>query len=325
MPMLKIHANDRKNRIRDKLKIIFGPGKLIQIRGRGNSLVYKWQMKSGLVFIKTYPEDPHWQRRKQEEKFSNYLSAVGINCHPKVLFSDDKLNFSAFEFIIGQPPDPNNTGVKNQFTSFLRLLTQNTFALTHLMPAKESFNSLTQLIEQISRRHQLLDEIDEPMLSEFLEKKFNPLFTRIRSIDEKSAELSNHYFPSPSDVGLHNCLLSDTGQLIFFDFEYAGICSIYKLIGDLYWHPALGFAPNVRLEMINRLANGKICDDIVRTSIQFMGFKWALLLLNEFHPHVYQKRLEADNNKELVGVKATQLKKSTHVLHQISYLLNNKI
>ena len=318
MPLSKISVLDRLQGVTNDLANTFGDGSLVQLPGRGNSAVFKWKMKHWQCFVKIYPEETNWPRRRHEQRFSQYLAEIGLECHPAILHSNRNLNYTAFEFIIGKKPDPNVIGVKKQFLAFLSHLTDAKNVRVELNEAKEAFSSLRELVAQISTRRRFLGQIEDPSLKGFLEEKFDPAFLHYTSKNDLDAELPDSRFPSPSDIGLHNCLLNEDGQLIFFDFEYAGICSLYKLIGDVYWHPGFGFSNKVRREIVGKITRENMRSTTIQTAVELMGIKWALLLLNEFNPTVTLKRSNAKNTHILEDIKSVQLKKAEFTLAQLS-------
>jgi hypothetical protein len=102
--------------------------------------------------------------------------------------------------------------------------------------------------------------------------------------------------PSPSDVGLHNAVLTDAGQLCFLDFEYFGLDDPAKLLADVTLHPGMELTPAQSAAFREPLL--AVCEKAgdVRIRQRYAGFlplwrlAWCCILLNDFRRREHSPR-----------------------------------
>jgi hypothetical protein len=118
---------------------------------------------------------------------------------------------------------------------------------------------------------------------------------------------------SPSDFGFHNCLRSDSGGLVFLDFEYFGWDDPAKMIADFLLHPAMQIASQLRAEFtrltVPRLPDTARLQKVLPAYYPLFRTKWALILLNEFLPEGLARRRHAGGGAPAVSIRA-QLEKA---------------
>jgi hypothetical protein len=115
----------------------------------------------------------------------------------------------------------------------------------------------------------------------------------------------------PSDFGFHNCLRKQDGSLAFVDFEYFGWDDPVKLTADILLHPGRVLAPQQR-RRFRQAATRLYGDDpafATRLSayLPLFGLRWVLILLNEFIPERWQRRVLAGETGSWSEVKSRQL------------------
>ncbi len=115
----------------------------------------------------------------------------------------------------------------------------------------------------------------------------------------------------PSDFGFHNSLRKQDGSLAFVDFEYFGWDDPVKLTADILLHPGRVLAPRQR-QRFRQAATGLYGADpafAVRLSayLPLFGLRWVLILLNEFIPERWQRRVLAGEIASWSEVKSRQL------------------
>jgi hypothetical protein len=115
----------------------------------------------------------------------------------------------------------------------------------------------------------------------------------------------------PSDFGFHNSLRKQDGTLAFVDFEYFGWDDPVKLTADILLHPGRPLAAQQRgrfRQAATRLYGG---DPAFATRLSaylpLFGLRWVLILLNEFIPERWQRRVLAGETGSWSEVKARQL------------------
>jgi hypothetical protein len=176
---------------------------------------------------------------------------------------------------------------------------------------------------QIKERLVRLQEAgaNERELMEFLDRSFSPLF--LRAIGEAraavaavgldfTAELPQEWRSLvPSDFGFHNSLRRSDGSLVFFDFEYFGWDDPVKLTADILLHPGRALLPAQRKRF--RLAATELYSNDPQfarrlSSYQLLfGLRWVLILLNEFIPERWQRRVLAGDAGSWSDAKVRQL------------------
>ena len=102
----------------------------------------------------------------------------------------------------------------------------------------------------------------------------------------KERQLHSYYkITSPSDFGLHNCLKTQDGKLMFYDFEHAGRCSLIKLVADFWLHPQNVFGSGVTLDWIAEQFLEQIFPDclastfeqVVRSRLDHFMLRWLCI------------------------------------------------
>jgi hypothetical protein len=115
----------------------------------------------------------------------------------------------------------------------------------------------------------------------------------------------------PSDFGFHNSLRKQDGTLAFVDFEYFGWDDPVKLTADILLHPGrpLGAQQRGRFRQAATLLYGDDPGFATRLAayLPLFGLRWVLILLNEFIPERWQRRVLAGETGSWSDVKARQL------------------
>jgi hypothetical protein len=115
----------------------------------------------------------------------------------------------------------------------------------------------------------------------------------------------------PSDFGFHNSLRRLDGSLAFLDFEYFGWDDPVKLTADILLHPGrpLELPQRQRFRQAATYLYGGDPAFAVRLSayLPLFGLRWVLILLNEFIPERWQRRVLAGETGSWTDVKARQL------------------
>lgn len=115
----------------------------------------------------------------------------------------------------------------------------------------------------------------------------------------------------PSDFGFHNSLRRRDGSLAFVDFEYFGWDDPVKLTADILLHPGRPLLPPQRRRFRQaalRLYGGDPAfAPRLSAYLPLFGLRWVLILLNEFIPARWQRRVEAGETGSWRAVKARQL------------------
>jgi hypothetical protein len=278
-----------------------------QLPGHGNSRVYRVLTDSTTGYaLKVYPDlviDPR-PRLRNEVRACNVLEHLGRT--PRSVAHDQELNIALFEWIDGETPRTIEISHIDQALSFAEKLKDLSGRVGNDIPeASEACLSGVQLLSQVEERIQILGSTNNEELQIFLGTTIKPLWEELQewsavnwpipSFENELAQSKQTL--SPSDFGFHNALEKRDKSLRFVDLEYFGRDDPVKLIADFLWHPAM----NLELAFKIRWLRGMfaIFDRDSELSQRFhaawpiYGLRWALIMLNEFRPDGWQKRVYA--------------------------------
>jgi hypothetical protein len=162
---------------------------------------------------------------------------------------------------------------------------------------------------------------DEPALKAFLSDEFaaaleDCLFTTRKALSSAGIAFDGELTQQqrslvPSDFGFHNALRDEKGRLTFIDFEYFGWDDPAKLTADILLHPGTPVAPELRSRF--RAAAKKLYGHDPNFAARLgafhplFGLRWVLILLNEFHPERWRRRMLAGASDGWAEAKNRQL------------------
>jgi hypothetical protein len=188
--------------------------------------------------------------------------------------------------------------------------------------AAEACLSGNEIARQIEARLILFRSLqEEKQLIEFLDEAVAPQFARrlaeartllaVASLDF-AAELPQEWQSLvPSDFGFHNSLRRGDGSLAFVDFEYFGWDDPVKLTADILLHPGRPLAPSQRRRFrqaaVRLYGEDRTFERRLAAYLPLFGLRWVLILLNEFIPERWQRRVLAGDTTSWNDAKARQL------------------
>jgi hypothetical protein len=243
---------------------------------------------------------------------------------PRVVVTDAGSNSTLLSWADGTLPRNLGAADIDQAVTFLNALADlpgaAEFPPTFL--ASEACLSGVEIARQLRARVGALSEIaGEVELSRFLNEELAPeLEDRVATARQAfaSSALSFEHDLSlpqrrlvPADFGFHNALRDSTGELTFIDFEYFGWDDPVKLTADVLLHPGMPVAPGLRTRF--RVAAERLYGRDPRFTLRLValyplfGLRWALILLNEFHPERWRRRVQAGAAEAWGDAKARQL------------------
>jgi hypothetical protein len=140
--------------------------------------------------------------------------------------------------------------------------------------------------------------------------------------NEISLDLKNQIY-SPSDFGFHNAIEDKKGKVFFVDFEYFGRDDPVKMIVDFWWHPAMNLTKWQKKYWMSQIF--KIFSDDRTFGLRVangwapLGLKWALIILNEFIPEMWDRRKAARGHRDIdrIIILENQLQKADKILREI--------
>jgi hypothetical protein len=162
----------------------------------------------------------------------------------------------------------------------------------------------------------------EPELAAFLEDRFEPALAARRRIDPGFAVLAaGQRTLSPSDFGFHNALRRPDGSLVFIDFEYFGWDDPVKLVCDFLWHPAVQLDAGERAAFLAASAATYGADPAYearrRAYAPLIVLRWVAIVLNEFIPERWQRRVYVGQAEPWEVVKPRQLANAGGLLDRL--------
>lgn len=296
--------------------------------GRANSRVHRVNFGKSSFCLKIYPDrllDPR-DRLGAEFNAFDQLRAHGIDKVPQPMARNVDQNAALYEWIDGEHPAVVNVPeVKDALSLIRRLRTiKDEPAFHHFPPASEACLSVAELQRQIERRAQLLREVQDPRLEDFLAGQFNQVYHRLQSNAPVNQELPTRWQSlSPSDFGFHNALRRPSGNIIYIDFEYFGHDDPVKLTSDFLWHDAMELSVPARVAWMDGMS--EIFDGDPGFDTRFKqqhplyGLRWCLIVLNEFLPERRKIREHANPgfSERLEEVLCRQMAKAQRYLHAV--------
>ncbi|ALU44784.1 aminoglycoside phosphotransferase family protein [Pseudoalteromonas rubra] len=289
------------------------------LSGGANNRGYKIVSHDTSWFLKSFsPNHSHSTHKLANEfGFSQYLWQNAVTSVPEPIAYNPQAYVSLFSFIHGEPiaeAKPDSVKSALQFLERINAIPQSR---EHLNIASESPDSLYGFYSIIEKRlARFQPQQDNQALNTLLQQiqtRANKLLCRLPA-DAKNKQTRKVL--SPSDFGFHNALQTNQG-LVFFDFEYAGIDTSWKLLCDFFSQPAVPVDMTsldvfFASRLFEHVPNQK---DTFLTILELTQLKWCLIMLNEFLGDVQSRRQFSWNRNclkpsELEEIKAMQLIKS---------------
>jgi len=303
-----------------------------RITGRANSEVFVLGGNHGSRYLlKIYPDMQHDRRTRllNEVAAVKFLKENGLPV-PAYVASDSDLNWAVFEFIDGEGVSSEEPGFHAESMNFISALVKNFPYSAHgsLFPlASEACLKGDVLLDQVRDRIRRLQTVENQQLADFLDNEFRPQFDSAVSAlsDSEKALFSVPLEPgdlvlSPSDFGSHNAVRDDNGAVVFIDFEYFGWDDPVKLVSDYFWHPGMQLSSVQQDQWLmgarELFAQREGFMQRLDSTLPFFGYKWCLILLNEFMSKNLEQKVRTGRHSEdeLTSVQRTQLQKARHLL-----------
>jgi tRNA A-37 threonylcarbamoyl transferase component Bud32 len=246
----------------------------------GNSVVIKSEKSNGnFVAVKIYQGTELRKNAmlKREVKAINFLRTNGVDNLPSNLEVRTDLGLIAYDWIEGTIPIPNEDCIDSIVSMCIKL-----FSLRekHLFfdDAVDAAFSVSDIEHQVQTRLlRLRDFSDKQVISQLLDKINSRLFNFSRKNDQSSFIFNKTF--SISDLGSHNMLVNSK-QFFFIDFEFFGVDSTEKMLGDFLLHPRNEFSKLNIEHFLNDLSN-KIPwnKDNYKNIFLLLTLKWATITL----------------------------------------------
>jgi hypothetical protein len=313
--------------------------------GGGNNRLYRVTVDEHTLALKSYGllTDPGNDRLAREFAALSFLGRHGPENVPLAVASDPAARLALYGWIDGAPVarEPGGRSATDplemvHFILALQNLGKHQEA-RDIGLAAEACLDTTELLGQIRRRIAALSDVrQEPALETFLSDGLLPTLAgaerRLRILYRAGGLALDEALPlerrilSPSDFGFHNALRRPDGRLAFLDFEYFGWDDPVKLLADTLWHPAYRLAAVEQRCWLDGLSAPLQAADPT-LSLRFdalmplYGLRWCVILLNEFLPDRWQRRLHAGAAADWTDAKTAQLAKAEGWLAEVRRLL----
>ncbi len=305
-----------------------------QVGGGANSRVYRIFDGERRYALKLYPRDAADPRDRLGAELAalRLLRRHGAQNVPAVLGADAELRIGLFEWLEGAPvtePGEADIAAALELLAMLHRLRDDA-AAAGLPPASEACLSAGELVAQVERRRQRLEApaAEHPALAALLAEEMAPVFAQARRQAERRYAAAGLPFAadlpaerrslSPSDFGFHNAIRRPDGSLAFLDFEYFGWDDPVKPAADFLLHPGMTMTERQRRVFASGAAALYAADDAYKTRLQALfplyALRWCLILLNEFLPERWARRVEAGAVADRATALAGQLAKATALL-----------
>lgn len=311
-------------------KALLGSGleEIAQIGGGGNNLLLRVRRGGEKIALKFHTvTQPH--RFDVEWRALSLLSMAGLPV-PCPLACDATSRCIAYRWIEGSRPaacGPREADTMAAFLSALEELRDLPEAAA-FGPASAAAFSPADIARQFADRLARLTAVatEYPDLAAFLERELAPVAAGL--FDGLAADPlpSARRILSPSDFGIHNCLRGVNGSLAFLDFEYFGWDDPVKTVSDALLHPGGGMTAAARARFVAATTPGFGHRDPefaerLRRLAPLYGMIWSLIILNEFLPEFYERRITAGQTGDLAQMQAGQLRKAREKLAEVRAML----
>lgn len=312
--------------------------------GGGNNRVYRVETRDGVFAIKFYPRQDADPRDRLGQEFAalELMGAHGIDCVPAAYARDPELGCAAYEWIEGTVPGTISESDVDAMTALAETLgtISGDTGTAAIRPASASCFSGRDVTSQFTvRLARLRDVADDDTLHAFLETRLQPGFEKLKKraldlyddtgldfaevLDQSARTLS------PSDFGFHNARRRADGRLVFLDFEYFGWDDPVKMIADAVWHPGSAMpaasADRFRDDMLGFFTDrdGRALRTRFQALSPLFGAIWCLIILNEFLPERWARRVAAGGAGDAAQTRARQLKAADALFTKVTTLYND--
>jgi hypothetical protein len=311
---------------------------LAPIGGGRNSRVYRVRSRGSTFALKQYPsqlDDAH-DRLATEVDALRLMRQHQFDAVPDVIAVDRDHGLALLSWIDGSPITVVSTSDVDQAVTFLAAVhkLRQASGFAEQRHAAEACLSGAEIERQIGARLKKLQELPagEKSLHAFLQVSIRPAFDRLiaqargrmcaNGLDFDAVLPQEQRSLVPSDFGFHNGLRRPDGTLAFFDFEYFGWDDPVKLTADVLLHPGTP----IMLPQRQRFRRAAEClygrDPTFRPRLNALyplfGLRWTLIVLNEFLPDCWRRRVMAGARESWAVAKQRQLARAREYVSHLA-------
>ena len=244
----------------------------------GNSSVFKGHLLDGTALaIKEYKGDKQRIERmlSREEKAINFLRGHGMRDIPEILEVRTDLGLIVYRWIEGNAPLANHEAMNAiiKMNGALADIHKNGGIFDNAIDAVFSVPEVSnQILTRIQQFHVSYPTTRIRVLCDQLNERLRSCI----SIKSQNSEFTQHTL-SVSDLGTHN-IISSESVYNFIDFEFFGLDSIHKLVGDFLLHPRNEFKETEMLRFMESISKISNWDSIELNKVMpLLTLKWAVI------------------------------------------------
>lgn len=310
------------------------PRSIDPVRAGGNNRLVRVTADDGTRFaLKHYPRQLSDPRDRLNTEFSatTLMHQAGLTQVPKPLARDLAAGYALYEWIEGQPPARSESAI-DQAIAFVEALQHlSGAAAAATMPiASEACFGPSDIVAQVERRLETLRSVAaaDAALQAFLSVELPGTLGRTLAHARELARCLQLDFDaaidpsarclSPSDFGFHNAVQRPEGQIVFVDFEYFGWDDPVKLTCDFMLHPGMDLpddlAQRFRRGMARLFRAQADFEARLDVGLPLYALRWTMILLNEFLPERWARRVAAGVESDHREVLARQIGKARTML-----------
>jgi hypothetical protein len=308
---------------------------VVPVRRGGNNRVFQLIGREARAALKIYPTQAEDQRDRLGHEFAalSFLAGLGVTEVPRPIACDLGRNCAAYEWIDGVPPTGVGPAEVDALADFFIRL-QQLRACPGAMALSEGATaclSPASVAEQLAQRLARLRAVILPgtEIAGFVDGDLKPAIERAvdhlrRGCDAAGLDFAAPLAPqarvlSPSDFGFHNSLRRPDGTLAFLDFEYFGWDEPSKAVADVMLHAGMSLTNELAHRYRDRVTAALRRSDPrfpERLGLFFPSMRaiWCLILLNEFLPERWARRLLAGVADDRAAIEARQLARARDLL-----------
>ncbi len=330
-------ANMEPTQVRQVASSLAGTaiGLPVRVDGGANNQVYKITDDDGRQYaLKYYINGINDMRDRLGAEYSalQFLSENGITSVPSPLAVDRGNNLALYEWIDGESILSVSDSDMAAAVDFLRTLhgLRSATGADELPFASETCLSPAELVRQIIHRLDVLEQVAESAsrLDDLINNRIGPCLKHAISRAKMFCDAAHRNFAdelepayrtfSPADFGFHNALRLADRRIIFFDFEYFGWDEPAKLTSEFVLHPGMSLSEEQKRCFIAETEQLFGADpnykQRVRALFPLYALRWCLIVLNEFLPDRWSRRLMAGKTLDRELVLDRQLDKAYRLL-----------
>lgn len=295
------------------------------VRGGGNNRIFRVTSAGRDFALKLYAGSAAESRERYAREFTGltFLWRHGERRIAEPLALDAEAQAALYAWLPGEPAGTARDADLDPMCDFARALyeARTDAAAGALSEAREAVLSPIELHAQLTRRLVRLRAVEpeHPVLGRLLADIEREVVRRLPPVAAHEVLPAAARTLSPSDFGTHNAVRSAAG-LAFIDFEYFGWDDPVKLVADVLWHPGMALDERARQKFFAGAA------DVYNVEPSFLsrferdapayGLRWALIVLNEFLPEVWERRVAAGAAGDAPAARARQLEKAAALVRR---------